>query len=88
MPFPREAAIRRVLDAHGVRARIGHVPRPIACGPAGAAESLERWRPHTTPGLTRYAVDQLSDSVVLDVSRARSRGWTPRQTLATCAPAG
>ncbi|CAG6398718.1 NAD(P)-dependent oxidoreductase [Streptomyces cocklensis] len=80
-PYERDEAIRAVLRAHGVRARIGHVPRPLAGAAAGAAQTLARLRPHAEPPLTRYAVDQLAHSVVLDVSKARSQGWTARRTL-------
>ena len=34
------------------------------------------------PVLTRYAVDQLTDGMVLDTSRARDQGWLPQRTLA------
>ncbi|MEU3819614.1 NAD(P)-dependent oxidoreductase [Streptomyces sp. NPDC030392] len=88
VPYDRDEAVRTVLRAHGVRARVGHVPLPVARAAAGAAQTLARLRPHADPPLTRYAVDQLAHSVVLDVSRARSLGWTPRRTLGDHAPAG
>ncbi|OEJ97361.1 NAD-dependent epimerase/dehydratase family protein [Streptomyces thermolilacinus] len=88
VPYDRDEAIRTVLRAHGVRARIGHLPLPVARAAAGAAQTLARLRPHAEPPLTRYAVDQLAHSVVLDVSRAESRGWTPRRTLGEYAPVG
>jgi hypothetical protein len=31
--------------------------------------------------LTRYVVDQLAHSVVLDVSKAMAQGWRPRHVL-------
>lgn len=71
-----------MLRAHGVRVRIGHVLRALAGTAAGAAQALARLGPHAEPPLTRYAVDQLAHSVVLDVSKARARGWTARRTLA------
>ncbi|MFF1476675.1 NAD-dependent epimerase/dehydratase family protein [Streptomyces sp. NPDC058301] len=80
-PYDRDEAIRTVLRAHGVRARIGHVPLPVARAVAGAAQTLTRLRPHAEPLLTRYAVDQLAHSVVLDVSRAESQGWVAGRTL-------
>ncbi|WP_051853102.1 NAD-dependent epimerase/dehydratase family protein [Streptomyces aureocirculatus] len=80
-PYDRDEAIRTVLRAHGVRARIGHVPLPMARTVAGAAEALGRLRPHAEPPLTRYAVDQLAHSVVLDVCRAESQGWVAGRTL-------
>lgn len=88
VPYDRDEAVRAVLRAHRVRARVGHVPLPVARAAAGAAQTLARLRPHAEPPLTRYAVDQLAHSVVLDVSRARSLGWTPHRTLGDYAPAG
>ncbi|MFF3014140.1 NAD-dependent epimerase/dehydratase family protein [Streptomyces sp. NPDC057939] len=79
-PYGRDAAIGAVLRAHGVRARIRHLPLPVALAAARAAESVARLT-GSEPLLSRYAVDQLSRPVVLDVSRARSRGWNPRRTL-------
>ncbi|MFI5685446.1 NAD-dependent epimerase/dehydratase family protein [Streptomyces sp. NPDC051636] len=80
-PYERDEAIRTVLRAHGVRARIGHIPPPVARTAAGAAQTLARLRPHTEPLLTRYSVDQLAHSVVLDVSKAESQGWTGGRVL-------
>lgn len=80
-PYDRDEAIRTVLRAHGVRARIGHIPLSVARAAAGAAQAMARLRPHTEPSLTRYAVDQLAHSVVLDVSRAESQGWVADRSL-------
>ncbi|MFJ2271580.1 NAD-dependent epimerase/dehydratase family protein [Streptomyces sp. NPDC087849] len=80
-PYQRDEAIRTVLRAHGVRARIGHIPLPVAHTAAGAAQALTRLLGRTEPPLTRYAVDQLAHSVVLDVSRAESQGWIAGRTL-------
>ncbi|MEU3660316.1 hypothetical protein AB0E77_11200 [Streptomyces sp. NPDC032940] len=52
-----------------------HLPVPVAHAAAGAAQELARLMGGGEPLLTRYAVDQLASSVVLDVSRAASRGW-------------
>ncbi|MFH8890679.1 NAD-dependent epimerase/dehydratase family protein [Streptomyces sp. NPDC017949] len=79
-PYGRDAVVGAVLRAHGVRARIRHLPLPVALAAARAAESAARLA-GSEPFLSRYAVDQLSRPVVLDVSRARSRGWNPRRTL-------
>ncbi|MER6333645.1 NAD(P)-dependent oxidoreductase [Streptomyces sp. NPDC001034] len=81
VPYERDEAIRAVLRAHGARARIGHVPLPVARIVAATAQTLARLRPHAEPPLTRYAVDQLAHSVVLDVSRAESQGWVAGRTL-------
>jgi 2-alkyl-3-oxoalkanoate reductase len=34
-----------------------------------------------TPVLTRYALDQLTDGMVLDVGKARAAGWRPHAGL-------
>ncbi|MCQ0025581.1 NAD(P)-dependent oxidoreductase [Streptomyces somaliensis DSM 40738] len=81
VPYDRDGAVRAVLRAHGVRARIGHLPLPAARAVAGAARTLARLRPHAEPPLTRYSLDQLARSVVLDVSRARARGWVAGRSL-------
>lgn len=81
VPYRRDQAIRTVLHAHGVRARIHHLPLGFADAAATAAEALHRLRPQTEPPLTRYAVDQLAHTVVLDVRKARAAGWTARRTL-------
>lgn len=81
-PYDRDTAVRAVLRAHGVRARLRHVPPPAARFAARAAEAAARLRPHREPVLTRYAVDQLARGVVLDVSRALDQGWRPTHTLA------
>ncbi|MEU8621565.1 NAD(P)-dependent oxidoreductase [Streptomyces sp. NPDC048623] len=80
-PYDRDEAIRTVLHAHGTRARIAHIPLPLARFAASATQALCRLRPHTEPPLTHYAVDQLAHSVVLDVSRAESQGWVAGHTL-------
>ncbi|MFD7549780.1 NAD-dependent epimerase/dehydratase family protein [Streptomyces sp. NPDC059816] len=79
--YRRDEAVARVLRAHGVRARIGRVPLPLAHAAALAGETLSRVRRHSEPPLTRYAVDQLARSVVLDVQKAQQQGWTARRTL-------
>ncbi|WP_405360633.1 NAD(P)-dependent oxidoreductase [Kitasatospora sp. NBC_00085] len=72
--YRRDDAVRRVLAAYGVRARIGHVPAPLARLAA---------RTGRLPGLTPYAVDQLAHSVTLDLSRARAQRWQPFWDLDT-----
>ncbi|MFB7378025.1 NAD-dependent epimerase/dehydratase family protein [Kitasatospora purpeofusca] len=71
-PYRRDEAVRAVLAAHGVTARIHHVPAPLARLAA---------RSGRVPGLTPYAVDQLSRDVVLDLTRARTQGWRPHRDL-------
>ncbi|WP_328764134.1 MULTISPECIES: NAD-dependent epimerase/dehydratase family protein [unclassified Streptomyces] len=77
-PYARDAAVRRVLRAHGVVARIRHLPVGVARTAARAAELLARGG---EPALSRYAVDQLAHPVVLDLTRAGAQGWTPHRTL-------
>ncbi|MCX4528701.1 NAD-dependent epimerase/dehydratase family protein [Streptomyces sp. NBC_01551] len=79
-PYARDAAVRRVLRAHGSRARVRHLPLGLARTVALAAEALAR-AGHGEPALSRYAVDQLAHPVVLDLTRARSQGWSPHRTL-------
>ncbi|MGW4897059.1 NAD-dependent epimerase/dehydratase family protein [Kitasatospora sp. NPDC004240] len=70
--YRRDEVVRTVLAAHGVAARIGRLPAPLARLAA---------RTGRIPGLTPYAVDQLSREVVLDLGRARAQGWRPRWDL-------
>lgn len=77
-PYARDATVRAVLRAHGVRARIRHLPLRVARTAARIAEAVAT----DEPALSRYAVDQLAHPVVLDLTRARSQGWTPGRTLA------
>jgi hypothetical protein len=63
--YRRDAALAAVL---GVPVR--HVPLGLARGLAAAVSGRR------APVLTRYAVDQLSDGMVLDTGRAAALGWT------------
>jgi nucleoside-diphosphate-sugar epimerase len=74
-PYSRDAVARAAL---GMPVR--HVPIPAARALAAAA-GLARLAGQT-PMLTRYAVDQLTDGLVLDLGRATAQGWRPRRTLA------
>src|SRR6185312_2151152 len=68
-PYRRDAAVISVLRAHGRgTARIVHVPLPII-------------RALPIPELTRYAVDQLAHTVVLDTGKARLQGFNPTRAL-------
>ncbi|GAB2616623.1 NAD-dependent epimerase [Paractinoplanes abujensis] len=66
-PYSRDAAITAVL---GVPVR--HVPITLARVAAVASRTL-----------TPYAIDQVTDGMVLDIAKARSRGWTPDVELRT-----
>jgi nucleoside-diphosphate-sugar epimerase len=72
-PYERDETVRAVLAAHGIRARILHVPTGVAWA---AARALHRF---TT--LSPYAVDQVAHSVVLDMAKAAARGFHPRRRL-------
>jgi hypothetical protein len=68
--YRRDEVIARVL---GVPVR--HVPvRPIR---ALATVTERAARPTRPAVLTRYAVDQRTDGLVLDLTKARARGWRP-----------
>lgn len=81
LPYWRDEAVRAVLRAHGVQARIRHVPPSAARDAALLVETLGRPCPTRTPVLTRYAVEQLAHGVVLDVSKAQRQGWSPARSL-------
>ncbi len=66
--YRRDAAVAAVL---GVPVR--HVPIRIARAAAVVAG----------PALTRYAIDQVTDGMVLDIGKARARGWRPYAVLTT-----
>ncbi|MET0424229.1 MAG: NAD(P)-dependent oxidoreductase [Actinoplanes sp.] len=68
--YRRDEAVAAVL---GVPVR--HVPVSLVRALTVAA------RVHPAPALTGYAVDQLTDGLVLDIGRARSQGWRPEHTL-------
>jgi nucleoside-diphosphate-sugar epimerase len=72
-PYQRDRAILDVLAAHGIAARIQHVPIALAMV---AARLLQRITP-----LSPYAVDQVAHSVVLDVAKATAQGYRPRRDL-------
>jgi nucleoside-diphosphate-sugar epimerase len=75
-PYERDAAIRAVLAASRRAARVVHVP-----GPAANAAAVLAARLRAAPALTRYAVDQLANGMVLDLTRALAVGYSPRRTL-------
>lgn len=81
--YSRDDAVLQVLQAYGVHARLYHVPIALATTAAAAGEAFSRVGPWAgrTPFLSRYAVDQLAHTVILDISKARHRGWHPRRTL-------
>jgi hypothetical protein len=56
--------------------RICHIPRRLATSVARGTRMIPLARE-----LTPYAVDQLSRSWVLDVTKARAQGWEPTLTL-------
>ncbi|GIE31612.1 NAD-dependent epimerase [Actinoplanes italicus] len=85
------AGIYNIADADAYRrdemieavcgAPVMHLPIPLVDAAATiltAASRVTR-RPAL---LTRYAVEQLTSPVVLDIGRARGRGWAPRRSFA------
>jgi nucleoside-diphosphate-sugar epimerase len=70
-PYRRDAVVTAAL-----KVPVRHLPlgliRPLASVTAHVAER---------PVLTPYAIDQLTDGLVLDIGRATAEGWRPRQTL-------
>ncbi|MEV4638839.1 NAD(P)-dependent oxidoreductase [Actinoplanes sp. NPDC049548] len=65
-PYRRDDVLARVLGV------------PVRHVPAGPVRGLAA----VTPSLTRYAVDQLTDGMVLDIGRARTQGYRPQRELA------
>jgi nucleoside-diphosphate-sugar epimerase len=64
-PYRRDEVFMQVLGV------------PVRHVPAGAARALAV----VSPGLTRYAVDQLTDGMVLALGKALAQGYRPEQTL-------
>lgn len=73
--YRRDDTVKELLAAHGIDARIVHLPARLMHGVAGLAE-----RRATSP-LSRYAVEQLADPVVLDLTRAYAAGYRPQLDL-------
>lgn len=67
-----------VAAACGVPVR--HIPLPLARAVAAAGTALSRVT-RRPPTLSRYALEQLSAPVLLDISRARAQGWRPSRTF-------
>jgi nucleoside-diphosphate-sugar epimerase len=64
--YSRDAAVSAVL-----RSPVRHVPLTAAEAAVKLGSRL----------LTRYALDQVTDGMVLDIGKARRQGWTPRVSL-------
>ncbi|GAA0426487.1 NAD-dependent epimerase [Actinoplanes capillaceus] len=75
-PYQRDRVVEAVCGV-----RVQHLPIPVATAAVTMATALARVT-RRPPVLTRYAVDQLTSAVILDIGRARAQGWTPRRTLA------
>lgn len=67
-----------VAAACGVPVR--HVPITLTRAAAAVASGIARVTLRE-PTLSRYAVEQLTSGMVLDISRARDQGWTPHRTF-------
>jgi nucleoside-diphosphate-sugar epimerase len=73
-PYRRDAVVAAVLGTP-----VRHVPIALVRPLTLTARISHR------PVLTRYAVDQLTDGMVLDTTKARHQGWHPRD-LGVVAP--
>ncbi|KUL24266.1 NAD-dependent epimerase/dehydratase family protein [Actinoplanes awajinensis] len=75
-PYSRDATAAAVC---GVPVR--HLPMPLAHAVVTVGTAVARLtrRPQT---LSRYGLEQLTVPVVLDISRARAQGWSPRRSFA------
>lgn len=80
-PYPRDAVVSAALEAVGRPVRVVHVPVRVAVAAAAVATGLARLTRSGPPLLTRYAVDQLANGVVLDIGRARAHGYRPRRSF-------
>jgi nucleoside-diphosphate-sugar epimerase len=82
-PYKRDDTLRQVMDAYRLRARLFHVPIRLAniAGAASEAFSCVGPKAGLDPLISRYTVDQLAHTVVLDISKARRQGWRPHRTL-------
>ncbi|GAA1597499.1 hypothetical protein GCM10009828_023870 [Actinoplanes couchii] len=74
-PYRRDSVVAAVCGVPVV-----HVPIPLV-NVIAAVSSVTARMAGRAPLLSRYAVEQLTTGVVLDISRARAQGWTPRRTL-------
>lgn len=74
-PYRRDAVVEAVCGAP-----VTHLPIPLvnAISVMATATSRLTGRPSL---LSRYAVEQLTTGVVLDISRARAQGWAPQRSL-------
>ena len=66
--YSRDAAVAAVLGV------------PVRHVPLAAAEAAVKLGSRL---LTRYALDQVTDGLVLDIGKARRAGWTPRVSLSS-----
>jgi nucleoside-diphosphate-sugar epimerase len=72
-PYQRDAVIAAALGVP-----VLHIPVSVA-RTLTATASLTALAGRT-PLLTRYAIDQLTDGLVLDISKAATQGWHPHPT--------
>ncbi|MFI1987809.1 NAD-dependent epimerase/dehydratase family protein [Actinoplanes sp. NPDC020271] len=75
-PYSRDAVVAAVC---GVPVR--HVPIPAARAVAAVGTAVSRLT-RRSPALSRYALEQLTVPVVLDITRARAQDWVPQRTFA------
>ncbi len=75
IPYRRDEVVAAVCGVP-----VLHIPIPLVSAVSGLAVGAARLT-RRPPILTRYALEQLTTGVVLDISRARTQGWTPHRTL-------
>jgi len=78
-PVDRDAAVASVLAALRLPTRIAHIPSRLAMVAAWGSEVVSK-AGTAQPHLTRYAVRQLAQPLVLDTSRAAAAGFRPEET--------
>ncbi|HWS35547.1 MAG TPA: NAD(P)-dependent oxidoreductase [Actinoplanes sp.] len=74
-PYRRDAVVEAVCGAP-----VTHLPIPLVDAMSVLVTAASRLTGRSSL-LSRYAVEQLTTGVVLDISRARAQGWTPRRSL-------
>ena len=87
---PLDDVLRALLQALGKPARLVHLPRRLAYHLA----TLSQWRTNAplisggTPLLTPYAIEQLTTTLTLDITKARMQlGYEPRHSYKSTLPA-
>ncbi|MDR1076594.1 MAG: NAD(P)-dependent oxidoreductase [Xanthomonadaceae bacterium] len=84
-PMRVRTLMQKVFGSLDMPVRFFSLPRPVAIGMAGAAETWARCRPGCPePRLSRYGVGVIGYSQTLDISAARNElGYQPQVDIAT-----